>query len=176
MPVQRKQVILGFDFTLLLQLLPKLLLFSAWSPDWCRLIVRILVDSSHPLEAAQLLVSVNRIVILIFLVLLFFFLGLGILSRRVCFATPAPFGRLFALKSLFVALSSPCVMLAQFLGGTMTANICNGLRFLLLSQFFSLLLFLLLLFELESFSSGLKLSFIDDEKVAGTTLRKVWLC
>lgn len=79
--IQRQQVVLRLDLTLRLQLLPQLLLFSTWSPDWGRVVIRVLVCSVHPLETSQLLVGVHLIVIFGFLVFLLFLFALSLPSN-----------------------------------------------------------------------------------------------
>ena len=73
--VEGEKIVLGLDLSFLFELLTKFLLFGARPPDRLRLIVRVLVDTAHPLETAQLLVRVHLVMVLVFFVLfLFFFL------------------------------------------------------------------------------------------------------
>ena len=132
--IQGEQIVLCFNLSLLLELMSKLLLFCTWSPDWRWLIMRVLVDTAHPLEAAQLLVSICWIIVpffAIFLLLLHSFC-LVILGRRFNVATTT-LRWLLALKSLFIALSCARILLPQLLWGPVTTDICNRLRLLLFS-------------------------------------------
>ena len=87
--VEGEQIVLGLDLSFLFELLTKLLLFGARPPDRLRLIVRVLVDTAHPLETAQLLIGVDCIVVLVFLLLLLLLLRLSFFSSRLSIATAA---------------------------------------------------------------------------------------
>ena len=165
--VQREQVILCLDLSLGLQLLPQLLLFSTGTPYGSRLIVWVAVGPTHPLETAQLLVSVDLIVVLFFFILLLllfllFFCSLRSLTSSLC--------RLLALCH-FLALSRTPI--SKFLRLAMTANVCHSLQFLLAGKLFSLLLLLL---EFESLCGSFELLFVDDEEVTRPSFREIGLC
>lgn len=87
--IQRQKVVLGLNLSLLFELLAKFLLLSTWPPDGLGLVVRVLVDTTHPLEATQLLVSVDCVIVLVFLLLLLFLLSLALLCSLVNITTAA---------------------------------------------------------------------------------------
>ena len=87
--IQRQKVVLGLNLSLLFELLAKFLLLSTRPPDGLGLVVRVLVDTAHPLEATQLLVSVDCVIVLVFLLLLLFLLSLALLCSLVNITTAA---------------------------------------------------------------------------------------
>ena len=146
------------------------MLFCARTPDRRRVVIGVLVGAVHPLQAAQLLVRVDLVVVLDSVLLLFFLLF--VLSGCSAFAAYSSLGRLLALLHLLVALCRARVLLSKFLRGAMAANVSNCLQLLLLGQLFSLLFLLL---QLEAFGRSLKLSLVHYEEVARSSLGKVWL-
>jgi len=168
--VQGKQVVLSLYLSFSLQLLSQLSLFSTWSPDGSRIIVWVFVNSAHPLEASQLLVGVVLVMVLVSLILFFFFFCLCIFAGCVNLAVAASLCRLLSLLHLFAALR--CVLLSNFLWGSVAPNVGNSLKLFLLGQLFS---FLLLLLQLESFSCCFKLLLVDNKEVTWASFRKVGL-
>ena len=143
--VQREQVVLRLDFTLGLELLPELLLFGARSPDRSRLIGRVPIRTTHPLQAPQLLIVVRLVVILVLLVLLLLFLRFGCGFRFAAGSATsfsASFRRLLALCPIFLTLAGR-VLCSNLLRSSMTPDVRDSLHLALLRQFFGLLLLLL---------------------------------